>query len=162
MLTRKHISLFMKSGCFPRREVLAHKALIFLDGGDSSRVGVRESCIIQLVRRRRSWNSTAGWEEGKQEMRRERGSRDGRRPSAQGSGCSARSRYSKVSADFSREPGKEGSASRFMGTQRKHRALQEPQGTKVKNCCLQRSRSSDEGYGLQNPWTNGVRGAGPT
>lgn len=25
---------------------------------DSSRVGVRESCVIQLVRRRRSWNST--------------------------------------------------------------------------------------------------------
>lgn len=36
---------------------MAHKALIFLDGEDSSRVGVRESCIIQLVRRR-SWNST--------------------------------------------------------------------------------------------------------
>ena len=93
MLTKKYIPLFMKSGCFPRREVLAHKALIFLDGGDSLRVGVRESCIIQLGRRRRSWNSTAGWEEGKREMRRERGSRDGRRPSARGSGCSARSRY---------------------------------------------------------------------
>lgn len=37
---------------------MAHKALIFLDGEDSSRVGVRESCIIQLVRRRRSRNST--------------------------------------------------------------------------------------------------------
>ena len=58
MLTKKCVSLFMKSGCFPRREVLAHKALIFLNGEDSSRVGVRESCVIPLVRRRRSWNST--------------------------------------------------------------------------------------------------------
>lgn len=58
MLAKKRISLFMKSGCFPGREVLAHKALLFLDGEDSSRVGVRESCVIQLVRRRRSWNST--------------------------------------------------------------------------------------------------------
>ena len=82
MLTKKCVSLFVKSGCLPRREVLAHKALIFLNGEDSSRVGVRESCVIQLVRRKRSWNSTGSV--GRRKMgdeKRERVSRDGRRPS---------------------------------------------------------------------------------